>query len=91
MRQTLADQLAERIHVIRIDGHNVSMGMGVKIPDGQSLHMAEQLRPDAFHGSLAYVYHNPVVSIGAQDTCCQHRPQRQKPCGQRPEIRRRLV
>ena len=33
----LADQLSERIHVVGINRHDVSVGMGVKIADRQRI------------------------------------------------------
>ena len=37
--KTLADKLAQRIHIIGIDRHNVSVGVRIKILDRQRFHM----------------------------------------------------
>ena len=63
----LADQLSERIHVVGINRHDVSVGMGVKIADRQGFHMPEQLDAEIAHGSLAHIDHNPVIGVGADD------------------------
>ena len=36
-------QAAERVDIVRIDGHDVAVGMRVEIRDRQALHMAEEL------------------------------------------------
>ena len=39
----LAQKLPERIHIIGVHGHNIAVGMGVKIFDGQGFHPGEQI------------------------------------------------
>ena len=64
LRNTLADELSERIHIIRINRHDIAVCMGIKIFDRQRFHMGKQLHSESFHGSLADCYHDPVISIG---------------------------
>ena len=73
--KTLADKLAQSIHIVGIHGHNIAVGMGVKIPDGQGLHVGKKLHTQPLHGSLAHIDHNPVVGVGAKDAHNQHRRQ----------------
>ena len=42
------------------------MGVGIKIPDGQTLHMGKDICPQPLHGSLAYIDHQPGVGIGSR-------------------------
>ena len=35
LRKALADALTQRVHVVGVDGHDVPMGVGVKIADRQ--------------------------------------------------------
>ena len=34
----LAEQLPQGVHVVGVDGHDVAVGVGVKVLDGQRLH-----------------------------------------------------
>ena len=64
----LAEQLSQCIHIIGIHGHNVAVGVGVKILDRQGLHVCEQLITELPHSTLADVYHDPVVCIRSGNT-----------------------
>ena len=37
----LADHLAQRVDVVGVNAHDIAVGMGVEITDGQALHMPE--------------------------------------------------
>lgn len=43
LQDALAEHLAEGIHVVGVDGHDVAVRMGVKVADGQALHVGEEL------------------------------------------------
>ena len=40
---TLAQQLPQSIHIIGIDGHDIAVGVGIKIFDGKRFHSPEQI------------------------------------------------
>ena len=50
--------LPERVHVVGVHGHDVSVRMVVEILEGQRLHMGEQVLADAGHGPLPHVDHD---------------------------------
>ena len=87
LRNTLADQLSQRIHIVGIDRHDIAMGMRIKVADRKSLHMCKQLHPQPSHGSLAHVYHDPVISIRAYNSYNKDRRQSYQRRGQAAEIR----
>ncbi len=49
--------------------------------------MGEQLHSESFHRSLADCYHDPVISIGRNNTCCQYHAKLDKPVSKRCKIR----
>ena len=56
--QALADHLAEGVDVVGVDGHDVAVGMGVKVADGQLFHVGEQILPQVPQGALGDVDHH---------------------------------
>ena len=40
-----------------IPGHDVAGGIGIEIPDGQTLHLGEQLIPDGLLDTLGHAHH----------------------------------
>ena len=62
----LGEHLAQGVHVIGIDAHHIAVGVGVKVLDGQRLHMAEQVITDALLHTLGDGDHQPVVREGAE-------------------------
>ena len=87
LRHALAEELAQRVHVVGIDRHDVAVGMGIKIADRQRFHVGEQLLTQPAHRALAHVDHNPVIPEGAghaEGIDHRHPHQRQS---QRAEIR----
>ena len=67
MGNALAEELPQGVHVVGVDGHDVPVGVGVKIPDGEGFHVGEQLVSQLSHGPLADVDHDPVVGVGCGD------------------------
>ena len=57
----LAEQLPQCIYVVGIYGHDVAVGMGIEVFDGQGLHFGKQLIAQAAHGSLADTDHDTVI------------------------------
>ena len=82
LRDALAEHLAQGIHVVGVHGHDVAVGMLVKILDGQALHVGEQLGAQVAQGALRHVDHdagvepcgqnaNDVDDAYPQQSCCQ--------------------
>ena len=67
LRDALAEHLAEGIHVVGVDGHDVAVGMGVKVADGQALHVGEELDAQVAQGTLGDVDHDAGVEPGGED------------------------
>ena len=53
----LGDHLPQSIDVAGVAGHDVTCGVGVKIPQRKGLHMGEHFVPDVLLGSLADLDH----------------------------------
>ncbi len=60
----LAQKLAQGVHVVGVHGHDVAVGVGVKVLDGQGLHLVEQVVPQVAHGALADIDHDAVIAEG---------------------------
>ena len=58
LRDALADHLAQGVGIVGVDGHNVAVGVAVKILDGQRLHMGEQIVAQTLQRALGDVCHN---------------------------------
>ena len=63
----LAEHLTEGIHVVGVDGHDVAVRMGVKVADGQALHVGEELGAQVAQGTLGDVDHDAGVEPGGED------------------------
>ena len=66
-RNGVPDHLPERVHIVRIDGHDVAMRMIVKILQGKRLHVREQVLPDLEHGALPHMDHDERLGIAGDD------------------------
>lgn len=66
LRQALADELAERVDIVRVDGHDVAVECVSKIRDGQALHMAEELFAEVEHRALRDIDHQAGIAPRAQ-------------------------
>ena len=62
----LGEHLTQGVHVVGINAHHIAVGMGVKILDGQGLHVAEQIITDALLHALGNGDHDPVVGKSTQ-------------------------
>ena len=58
--------MPQGIHVVGVDAHHIAVGVGVKIPDGQGLHVSEQIVADLLLHALGDGDHQAVVGQGAQ-------------------------
>ena len=87
----LADHLAQGVHIVGVHRHDVAVGVGVKIPDGQAFHVGEKLDTQVAQGALGHVDHDTGV-----EPCGQHADgvdaanAHQCAC-QRAEVRRGLL
>ena len=68
LRNALADQLAKRIDIIRINRHDIAVRMRIKVFDRKRFHVMEQLDTQVPHGALPNIDHNAVVGICAENT-----------------------
>ena len=87
LREGLSDELPQRVRVIGVDRHDVAVGVRVKITDGKLFHVGKQIFPDAPHGPLSHLHHQPVVGEsgkGAHQIDESHGPERPE---ERSEIR----
>ena len=57
LRDALADELAQGVHVVGVDGHDVAVRVRVKVADRQGLHVREQVRADFEHRALTDADH----------------------------------
>ena len=67
LRDALADELAQGVHVVGVNRHDVAVSVGIKVLDGQSLHLVEQVVTQTAQGTLADVNHDAVVGVGGND------------------------
>ena len=68
LRNTLADHLTESIDIVRVDGHDISVGMSVKIFDRQFFHVSKQIVSQVSQGSLGHIDHHTVLGKRSQNT-----------------------
>ena len=91
LRDTLAHKLAQRINIVGIYRHNVAMGMGIKIFNGQCLHAVEQVITQVPHGALADGDHDAVIAVGCYHTQRQQASQPDNCLPQSAEVGRTAV
>ena len=82
----LTHQLAQGVHVVGVDGHDVAVGVGVEVLDGQGLHFPEEVLAQVQHGALADGDHQAVVGVGRQDAHRHQAGQADQGGGQAAEI-----
>ena len=70
--KALGQYLAKGIDVAGIAGHDVTGGMAVEIPQGQPLHLGEQIVPDGLLHALGDAYHQIIIEEGAQNAQAEH-------------------
>ena len=85
--QSRRNHLAQRVHVVGIDGHDVAVLPLVEVADGQPLHTLEKLLAQFQLGTLRHVDHQAVVEIGADDAEQQDEAELEEYLGQRMVFR----
>ena len=65
--QALAHQHTKGIDVVGVVGHDISVGVGVKVLHGQLLHVLEHLIPEVPQGALGDVDHEAGLDEGGQN------------------------
>ena len=60
------DHLRNGVDVVGKPAHKVTGLVGVKVPQGQGLHLVKQIPPYGRYGVLGNVDHNPRIGVGAQ-------------------------
>ena len=66
--QALADHLPQGIGIVGVVAHHIAMGMGIKVLDGQGLHVGKHIVPYGFQGALRHGDHQPCLQVGSQHT-----------------------
>ena len=69
LRQTLGQHLAERIRIVGIVTHHITMGAGVKIFHRQCLHVGKHFVTNDFQGALGNHRHGSREEESSQDAC----------------------
>ena len=87
LRQALADHLAQRVNVVRVDRHNVAVGVGVKVFDGQRLHVGEHLVTQVLQRALGDPCHQAVLHKDSSDADAVDDCHAQDSRGQAAEVR----
>ena len=64
--QTLADHLPQGIGIIGVVAHHVAVGVGIKIFNGERLHMSKHIVPDGFKSTLRHGDHQAGLQVGGQ-------------------------
>ncbi len=59
----LGNHLTKGIRIVGVKTHDVTVGVGVKITDGQFLHFFKHLITDGFQSALGCGYHLSVIKI----------------------------
>ena len=68
LRDAHGDHLTQGIGIVGVMAHDAAMAVGIKIPDGQGLHVGEHLVTDLLHGALGHIGHQPLIGKGSQNT-----------------------
>ena len=67
LRDALAEHLAQGVHIVGVNGHDIAVGVLVKILDGQALHVGEELDAQVAQGALGHVDHDAGITPGGDD------------------------
>ena len=73
LRDAHGDELAQRVGIVGVDGHDVAVGMRIEIADGQRLHLGEHIVADVAQKSLRDDRHRLVVEDGGGQRDDVHR------------------
>ena len=80
-----AEHFADGVHIVGEAAHDITGGVGVKIPDGQSLQLLIQVIPQAAQRTLGHGEHQPLLQplahhrggVKCSHDCQPHRQARQ--------------
>ena len=61
LRNTLTDHLTQRVRIVGITAHDITMRMGIKIFNRQTFHMSKHVVTDPFQGSLGHIHHQSCI------------------------------
>ncbi len=86
LRYALADHLPEGVNVVGVHGHNVPVGMGVEIFNGQGLHLLKHIVPDTPQAPLSYADQYPGLDKRSRHTQDIEHGHPSYGAGQRPVI-----
>jgi len=64
----IAEHFTDGVRIVGVVAHQISVGMGVKEPDGQMLHLVEHIRPDLVQRPGGNADHDPLIEVGAGGT-----------------------
>ena len=64
--QTVVEHLGNGLNVVGVAAHQFPVGVGIKVAEGQVLHLGEQVPPNGLRGRLGDTDHDPGVDIAAQ-------------------------
>ena len=67
IRQALGDHLPQGVDVVGVDGHDVPVGVGIEVGDGQALHVLEDLDTEVPQRPLGHRDHDAALGPGAED------------------------
>ena len=87
LRNGLGDHLPQRVDVAGIARHDVSGGVAVKVAQGETLHLGEEVVPDGLLNALGNADHQIVEEEGAENTEAENAGELHKIGFQRAKIR----
>ena len=87
LRDALAQHLAQGVHIVGVHGHDIAVGVGVKVGDGQALHVGEELDAQVAQGALGDIDHDAGVAPRGQDADEVDAAHMEQGPGQRGKIR----
>ena len=64
--EAVVEDLGDGLHVVGVAAHELAVGVGVKVTQGQGLHPGEQVPADGVGGPLGHVDHDPGVGEAEQ-------------------------
>ncbi len=85
--QALADHLAQGVGIVGVNRHNIAVGVGIEILDGQRLHVGEHLITQILQRTLCDAGHQTVLHKDSSNTDTVERSHTQDGGGQTAEIR----
>ena len=66
--QRLADHLPQGVDIVRVDGHNVAVGVGVEEADGKGFHVVKEVLTEMHHAALGDLCHETGLQVDCTHT-----------------------